>query len=365
MGVLMNRKLSSKSITGIAKIICMGLCILFFALAANALNNAKNLMDDTLYLTCEETPLTGAEAYALQAAEARNKNAERSFTLWGSKITTVRSEYGIADSVPVIMVSGRTDLLFPEAPVLDYDMRSLCLVGEETARRLFGGTDVVGASLFTGGREYTIAGVLCTTGNAVVYETAYETDTGIDQMTLSCRSFGGKAFARFGYAESLPVAAKPLDYETMLWLFEIALLSIPLLFLIALFRAGKRRTTGPRAERLAWGAMTAAGCCAFVLAAAHQVDFPVDMIPPAWSDFDFFKELARIKTDNLMRLLRQPAVPPNYALFLSFVKTALFTGLSAVMYGISVFARGRIPRDIRANGKQRFTRRDEQKRGTL
>lgn len=90
------------------------------------------------------------------------KDVPLSFTFWREKKnqTIENKELFRSGTFPVVEICGNSSLLFPgEFPLEKEDMEG-CLIGDDTARQLFGDTNVIGETLIYGKKTYSIRGVL-------------------------------------------------------------------------------------------------------------------------------------------------------------------------------------------------------------
>lgn len=144
-------------------LLCSLLCILAATgCAVGAARAGKNAdavwQNTTLYL---DTPLSVEDAQAL--AEQQNRQEEPVvFAAWGEQADQTVTDPGLGKSIQTAVISmvGSSEWMLPGAPVLAPDNTDGCLIGENTAWKLFGSTKVTGSAVGINGQTYRICGVV-------------------------------------------------------------------------------------------------------------------------------------------------------------------------------------------------------------
>jgi hypothetical protein len=319
--------------TMLSSVLLLAVCV-FCVLGLNSVFELKKQCNDKIYLLNNTEPLTGFEADR-QQENSRLKEKKADIALWGEKTSVVSSEINTLYDVPTIMVCGRTDLLFPGAPALVRGMKTQCLIGKKTAETLFGSVDVIGLTVRSGGLTFTVAGIIPYIGDVFVYETSYENDAGIDHAVLLCDSFEEKPYALTEYVSVNP-ANTVLDYDTIIWFLEILVLLTPVLLFISFIREMIGGVIGIFIKKplLAIAAVGLAVIFSVVLAVVtiNFLDYPSEMIPSKWSDFEFWTNLFREKKESLWLMIRQPISPPDYMKFVAIMKAIGFIVSTIALY---------------------------------
>lgn len=130
--------------------------------AVKAKNRADATGSMTIYL---ETPLSEQDLHAL-----RKRENSMEFTAWGERldVTVADPDLGRRIQTEVLVLDGSSELVLPLAPVLAAGDTGGCLLGEETAWKLFGSTQVVGDKICIGNETRIIRGVVSQPQSGVV-----------------------------------------------------------------------------------------------------------------------------------------------------------------------------------------------------
>jgi hypothetical protein len=330
------KKIKYKSI--FISLAALGFLLFFFIIAAQNLQILKESQHRIMFASESSVSLTGAEAFQTQKQNAAKGNRGLQYTLWGQSTTeTITTEISKASNVPVIAVSGRTDLIFPGCKRLDYDILNKCLIGSETANRLFGGTDIIGLPVKYGSRTFEVAGVIPSVADAFVFETNSAADTNMNRTTILCDNSNNHSIILNKYSAISP-ESRYFNYETILWLLELFMLILPFLLCISIVRESYGQMIDCKTARLydlirflIWLVVIIGSIATFVFFARAILDYPSALIPPQWSDFEFWRNTLRAQADAFLFMLRQPVLASDQLYFFAMVKATLFTLLSLIM----------------------------------
>lgn len=159
----------------------------------------------------------------------------------------------------VIALHGRSDILFPNMPVIDTESEKHCLVSETLAYELFGGTDVKGLPVIYQGNVYQVKGVLERKERLFVYEPSEKEMIPYNRLTVINPE--DKAINVVEQELQMKYSSgRVLDYTVPKLFFELCFLT--------------------------------------------NMEFPKDMIPEKWSDFDFWSRRFQEKKEALDFLIR-------------------------------------------------------------
>lgn len=165
----------------------------------------------------------------------------------------------------VIALHGRSDILFPNMPVIDEDCRKSCLISESLAYELFGGTDVKGLEISYQGNVYQVSGIFRRDEKLFLYEPSLH-----EQIPYN----------RFSVKEGSPKAINILEQELQM-------------------RYGSGRVLDYTMPRFL-----------FEVCFLTDIEFPLDMIPDKWSNFEFWTQRIEEKkeaSDFLSRVQKTTA----------------------------------------------------------
>lgn len=250
--------------------------------------------------------------------------------------------------VPVLALCGSSALLFPAAAVLEYKDTGRCLLGRETAARLFGDDRAEGLRVSFAGREYEVAGVLQDVRELFVYELAAEEKLPLQRLTVECDDHAGKAMAR-NQAEGLCGPESLLDFDLLYFLGQLVSLIVPGCFLWVVL-AAVRRSEMNRSVRLAlfWGLLLL-----FLALSMRWLKVPVDFIPVRWSDFEFWRTLFHEKQNCLRRFFTTALAPPDMLWIVPLLRAALLEAGAAVCFAFACGGLSRPGGKGWENGKDR------------
>lgn len=205
----------------------------------------------------------------------------------------------------VIAMHGRSDILFPNMPVIDASCRQSCLVSEPLAYELFGGTDVKGLEVTYQGNVYQVLGILERQEKLFLYEPS-EKDC-VVYNRFSMKRTEQKAINALEQELTVKYGSgRVLDYELQELFFHLCFLIIPL---SAGVLALKRIFKCWREDRKQWKKMIVPGIVLVILMIAavevmKHMEYPLDMIPDKWSNFEFWTQRAREKKEAWEFLVR-------------------------------------------------------------
>lgn len=151
----------------------------------------------------------------------------------------------------VIALHGRSDILFPNMPVIDEDCKKSCLISESLAYELFGGMDVKGLEISYQGNTYCVTGILNRDEKLFLYEPSTNDMDSYNRFSMktekkkAINTLEKELQMRYG-------SGRVLDYTVPKFFFELCFLT--------------------------------------------DMEFPLDMIPDKWSNFEFW--IQRIKEKN-------------------------------------------------------------------
>lgn len=284
---------------------------------------------------------TGRAAYDLQF-ENEYMNNNMSFIFWGQKDTEeIRNDdLGTAINTPILLTSGDTGILFDSAKTLDYDSRDICLLGRHTAYELFGSTDVEGLSVKYGEGEYIVHGVLEDTGHAFVITTDSEADTGLNRFDVIYESENKLTSTKNKVMEMYSPGTQ-IQFDILIWMLKISLMIIPVLIAASLVRSmipeiSANRTSGEIRNHIIWIMAALFVCAGVFIFAIWYIDYPVDMIPPKWSDFQFWSKMSETIKESLYLYLIQAKTPVDISFIAPYAKAIAFNLLSILCAAIAL-----------------------------
>ncbi len=291
-------------------------------------------------------PVTVAEALAAAEQnqqikeEVQQGKAEQGqpldFCIWGRQedVPVANENLSRQAKADVVFLCGNPELLFADSRIPAQEDTEGCLIDEKTAWELFGSTQVAGKEVTCQKKSYTIRKVIAGEEPFIAVQVSSQSgagqkkaaqeaemdvpaapagssgeqenrmnrmevrlpeDTSVEDLQLVCMS-------RYGFSPEV------LDMELLAGMGGACLLLAPVTFCIFfggyLYRLCRNQESVP-------GKAGAAGAClglAVLLLAflKHQVHIPDAYIPTRWSEFSFWSNLWKDKTEGIRLLMQIP-----------------------------------------------------------
>ncbi len=298
-------------------VLCLGS---FYQLSGmNVLENRVSYLWET-----QESMPTAAEIYQLHQGELPLN------VLWwttAGKQEIVCKQLQRQVSAPTLALCGSSAVLFPEVTALEYGDTDRCLLGRETAARLFGDNRVEGLRVSFAGRECEVTGVLQNIRELFVYELAAGEKRSLQRFTVSCNGSERKAVVR-NQAEGLYAPEILLDFDLLYFLGQLISLIVPACFWWTALGV-VRKSELKKLVRLVllWGMPLL-----FLFFSVSWLKVPVDCIPVRWSDFDFWRDLWREKMNGLERFFTTALMPSDMLWIKPLMKAVIFETGSVVFF---------------------------------
>ena len=184
--------------------------------------------------------------------------------------------------------------------------KNACTVSDTAAWKLWGSTDIVGQTLKIGEDQYIITGVFSSEKEMVVYSAAL--NAGFEAVELFGDYGGNECASALDFAQNsgLGIPNGIVYGPNMQWLArQAAMLPLYVSGLIFALRLFNRMHPNPVMRKSVWIILyfTFAALLPVILAA-----LPNWLIPPAWSDFDFW---SRLLHDARLRILEWLSMLPK------------------------------------------------------
>lgn len=164
-------------------------------------------------LICEDAGICAGEAEKIRGLESE-KGGGVEFTVWKEeKRQRVEGVDGgrsvIAD---IVEINGSSELLYPGGTILHTGDTDGCLIGEETAEKLFGSRRVEGLALCCGGRELTVRGVV-RSSKAVLVVQAADPDSRFTRITIRPGRAGAGRVGAEQFAAAYGLSVRQVRYD--------------------------------------------------------------------------------------------------------------------------------------------------------
>lgn len=316
------------------------LLVLYFFARGIQFAETLRAADDRLTLVGRDG-ITSSQAEELLSQEKKQK--EPLYPVFWAEQKEQQIQYqelAKTENVNVIQAAGNTGLLFPEGNTLAADDMSGCLLDEETAKNLFGYGTAIGQTLAYNGKEYEIRGILKKQRKVLLIRSSQHGDgmaVHLNRLTvLTGKRAPGELTEilneRYGFSGIQE------EWNLLYGIVRGILLMLPMAVMVTLLNwlYGNMRRTSEIRVRIFWKVcfwivMISTGICL-----TKQVNLPPDMIPPAWSDFEFWSNLWKEKTKAAAFLINMEKNVPETLYISSFFQSLSCGLLSLGLYCLSI-----------------------------
>ena len=330
---------------------------------------------------CLKQPVTVSEA--LEAAEQNQQIKEAfqqgktetgqplDFCIWGREEDVLLTNGNLSGQAQAdaILLCGNPELVFGDSRLPAPEDTEGCLTDEKTAWELFGSLDVVGKEITCQEKTYTIRKVIAGQEPFIAFQVNHLSEKGqkksfqdsktdvtagstegkrgqeelLDRMEVSLPEHVSAGDLPSICMSQLGISPEILDLELLRGIGGACLLLAPVTVSIFFARYLWRQY---RAENSLPEKAAAAGCCLLlgvllVFFLKNQVHIPDAYIPSRWSEFSFWSNLWKEKTDGIKLLVQMPKSEPDIQWMKDFARTAvlgLLAEVSVVISGTFYFA---------------------------
>ncbi len=315
----------------------LAFCALFFLCLVLARSAAVSLENQSLSGLCTLTldgERTGQDGADMRAAE-QEKERPAAFVLWGQQTGVFVGNQDLNRSAicSLITLWGDSSLLYTANVPLAEEDREGCLIDEATAMTLFGSAAPIGSMVTISGDQRTVRGILDASRPLVVVRAGLQED-GMNRVTLRV-------------PEGSPLRQAAEDFALQNGLFGqwsqpgawagLAKVVSPLPVVVVLFGViVNLLKTGYSAQsgRIQfWINILLAGGAWFLLLwlVQFRFQFPEEMIPNRWSDFNFWGRLFTEKKEELLQSLAAEKTVVEVMIFLKVMQAGFFGILALLM----------------------------------
>lgn len=313
-------------------ILISGIFCLWFFISGIVYANKMYQYNELITLVNLDASITGEGASQLQRDNMK-KDQQLSFVLWDSlenqKIEN--PEFKRDDDVEVITANGRTDLLFPNEPYLDFNDTGGCLLGKEAAIKLFGSSDVKDLTVDYNEKTYIVRGVLMGVQNVFVCQSNEPEYERFNRLTALRGEYDSPNGMVQKISTQLEITGQRTEYETFFSMTEIFLFLIPVLlavWLVLKLRSYYKQAES-RKEKFIWLGVCTAAVTLICVALFTNFTFTLDINPPMWSDFDYWQAWIEQRQDALTVFLKAEKSTPEI-LYIFYFLQSFFCNLLAV-----------------------------------
>lgn len=321
---------------------------------------------------------------AFQAGEQNDRQKKSySFTLWGEEAGVTienRNLYRVVNDVSKLSVYGSTSLLFNNAPILEKEDQTGCLIDGETAMKLFGMTDVVGHVVRYLDKEYIIRGVIPEVSPVFVTQINSNEKSNDNVLEAAKKSVRALDTVIVRIDDRLPsqimteldlmgINGKKVPFQTIKALLYLYLLILPsslTLMLLCLLRRYAKNAVNLSSNLSVeseikigmlgfkyspmywfWTFLFIVVLFSFFWQLTQHTMLPKDVAPPKWSDFTFWNNLLVEKKEELAFFLKIPKRTSEMLYVWSMIKVVVYSTLSLFGYLLTLLGLGIIVKNKR------------------
>lgn len=311
------------------------ICLLaVFYLYAQRYEGKLESCENSAVIIIEGTPLTADQVKDMLKREQQEERP-RDFAAWGQNddVTVENTDLNRSVKAAAVAVCGRSDLVLRGSVWLDTEDKNGCLVDEKTLRQLFGSTDAAGMAIQVGGREKIVRGVLYDVEDTILYQADREDGQILTKMTVSMDTQDTYETIRQNFMMVYGVDGRFLKMDILYEAAGFLCLLIPLLAgLRILLETGRLLWKVRKEKECLWyrvGMFFCLGVLGWFL--VSNLRLPSDMIPPKWSDFDFWKTWWENEKESFLLLLLTEKQKPHQNFLSDFYQVLKYTGLSGLL----------------------------------
>lgn len=279
------------------------------------------------------TGILASQATQMQKQRAMQEEPTLPFTAWSEQkqVTVVNQELYREIQANLIRVCGDSRLVLDGGSWLDWENTEGCLMNKNLCIALFGSTNVVGQKVWILDKEYMVKGLLRGTSNTILVETEEKEEVLLERISVEMPRNGIQEQELQTWSEQFGVEGVSLNFQAYRVFGQTAVRVLPciLFFCILIPVVGKvhREKMGPVA-RIVYLAAIIWGLGTFLWISGIQLRIPDDWIPSRWSDFEFFANVWKQKTEALGALINGEKSQPELIYATGMVNAVKYSLLS-------------------------------------
>lgn len=270
-----------------------------------------------------EAQCTGKQLeQAISQNQEEDENGISSITGWKQteQVEIQKADLGRSTSVKLIEMWGDVEQIFPQClsggvPLLKEDENG-CMISEQAAYELFGGTDVAGKMISQEGQPLIIRGLLNIKENILIRQVS---DTPFTYMEINGEPGGSTEMIRALLIQAGVVltSGAVIEVDTFRGILHLMqALSMGILFVFVISRINPLMKNPDRKWVLPGKCILSIICLALIFFGIQYIwCFSEDFIPSKWSDFAFFGELINTQADHYKKYLDVPEIYRDRELF--------------------------------------------------
>lgn len=231
------------------------------------------------------------------------------------------SGLGNVEECDIMLLCGRSDLLFPGYAVLDMGCQYSCLISSALSDRLFGGKNTSGLIIEAQGRKLEVLDVIDSEEIFLVYE-ASENDTySFDRATVQYVS--GEFNKTVESFRQLCGEWKRMETRVFVWAAQIMCAVVPgimWIYFIVLIKKYTKEENTDKTEKIIWKLLLYLLLIGGVYFCLREIRIPEDIIPVKWSDSEFWIEYKKNLSISCQTMVRSEKKIPDMLMLKQIMK---------------------------------------------
>ena len=308
--------------------ICCGLSIGY----SNDLLNSKHVKN----IYYDGNGITQETIFQYISSESKS-DTPINFTGWLEKDSEsiVNEDLNRTTMVRAMMISGDSSLVV-DGPVLFPDDLEGCLIDSDTAYKLFGSENVVGKEIIYGDRKLIVRGLHNGNTLTVVLESMPDSNEPVDGIAVDLSNNESETMRLL--SNKYGISDEGVDNRSYYNFSRFIMMILPIIILIlVLVKIVKEIVKVKRKPVLSLIYFVIGVLLVFIFVKITNIKFtiPVDMLPNKWSDFDFWVNLYKEKTELFKKFLYMKKYSLDIYYIEIMAKSIFFSILTIILFFIN------------------------------
>lgn len=325
-----------KHVGGLIAFILLLIC---FSLA-NVYGETNKNTSLAFVLSLKANPWDGKSAIRF-FEEDKEREEPAHLTFWGEEKKQKIEQISLTREVEgqVITIKGDSTLLYPQACNLENNDLKGCLVTRQVAYALFGNTNVIGQEITFGNRTFEIRDVLKEKGSTIIIQADRNTKEVLNRVSMEeKKEIKGKQEIE-SYANAHGISGEWINFSIFSTLGRGVLLLLPLCMGVDLFIPFLRnmsRYKNTPIKLLIYSFLLLSFFILFLKVSGVGFRYPLDMVPPKWSDFGFWSELYKQKVRDITMVLEIEKTQVDRMVIIPFMQAVKYMVSCIALYFLFV-----------------------------
>ncbi|MCP1101449.1 hypothetical protein M2454_001185 [Aequitasia blattaphilus] len=316
--------------------------IITFGIMSHAMKYQQYMrgLDDLCTLLCDGSAITGNRAKEIQDYNSELEN-QKAFVIWGSlgNAVVTNSDLNRSKDVEILVMNGRTDLVFSNSPWLDRGDYNQCLIDENTAMELYGSKKVSEVELIYNNKAYQVKGVLENAKDTLIVQSDSSEVIGLEKITIRTDAKTSEKEIQRKMETQYGITGTILRYSLLTESIELVSLLFPIIIgchLMTELIKNVRNASNKKKEYFFWSAGLLVFMIVFIILIFKRVSIPEDYIPTRWSDFSFWSSFFSEQFSTLIIMFKMSKSSSELYYCFVWLKTISLLCLCNIMYIVGI-----------------------------